>query len=68
MMPIAVSRSEVQRMVNEGGQLVDVLPREAYEEAHLPQARSIPLKEMDRNAMASLEKERPVIVYCNDTQ
>lgn len=67
-MPVAISRSDVQRMVNEGAQLVEVLPRQEYEEAHLPHARSIPLKAMDRNALAALEKDRPVIVYCYDTQ
>ena len=36
-MPIAIFRDEVRRLVQEeGAQLVDVLPREAYEDEHLP--------------------------------
>jgi rhodanese-related sulfurtransferase len=31
----------------EGAQLVDVLPREEYEDEHLPRAINIPLKELD---------------------
>jgi rhodanese-related sulfurtransferase len=44
-------------------QLVEVLPREEYEEEHLPGAINLPLKEFDP---AVLDRERPVIVYCWD--
>jgi rhodanese-related sulfurtransferase len=67
-MPVAVFRDDVCRLMEEGAQLVEVLPREEYEEEHLPGAINIPLKELDRKATASLKRDAPVIVYCHDFQ
>ena len=68
-MPIAIFRDEVRRLVQEeGAQLVDVLPREEYEDEHLPGAINIPLKELDREMIARLNRDAPVIVYCHDYQ
>ena len=53
-------------MLEGGAQLVEVLPREEYEKAHLPGAINIPLKELDRKTAARLRREAPVIVYCHD--
>ncbi len=53
-------------MLEGGAQLVEVLPREEYEEAHLPGAINIPLKELDGEATARLRRDAPVIVYCHD--
>ena len=66
-MPIAILRDEVRRLVQEeGAQLVDVLPREEYEDEHLPRAINIPLKELDGETIARLNRDAPVIVYCHD--
>ncbi len=65
-MPINVTREAVQQLVAEGAQLVEVLPREQYEQMHLAGALSIPLKELGRRAEAQLDRARPVITYCND--
>jgi rhodanese-related sulfurtransferase len=54
--------------LDQGAQLVDVLPRGEYEEEHLPGAINIPLKELDRETAAQLERDAPVIVYCHDYQ
>ncbi len=68
-MPTAIFRDEVRRLVQEeGAQLVDVLPREEYEDEHLPRAVNIPLKELDRETIARLNRDAPVIVYCHDYQ
>ena len=67
-MPRDVFRSDVRRMVQEGAQLVEVLPRKEYEEEHLPGAINIPLKELDRETTAQLKRDVPVIVYCHDYQ
>jgi rhodanese-related sulfurtransferase len=66
--PTAIFRDEVSRLVEEGAQLVEVLPREEYEEEHLPEAINIPLKELDRETTARLRRDAPVIVYCHDYQ
>jgi rhodanese-related sulfurtransferase len=65
-MATRVDREEVKRLLAEGAQLVEVLPSEEYEEEHLPGAVNIPLKSLDRERAAVLERGRPVIVYCYD--
>jgi rhodanese-related sulfurtransferase len=60
---------ELRRLVeDEEAQLVDVLLREEYEEEHLPGALNIPLKELNRDTIAQLRRDAPVIVYCHDYQ
>jgi rhodanese-related sulfurtransferase len=66
--PTEIFRDEVRRLVEEGAQLVDVLPREEYEDERLPEAINIPLKELDRERTAKLKRDAPVIVYCHDYQ
>ncbi len=67
-MPTAIFRDEVRRLVEERVQLVEVLPREEYEEEHLPGAINIPLKELDRESTAKLKRDALVVVYCHDYQ
>ena len=67
-MPTEISRDGVLRLVEEGAQLVEVLPREEYEDEHLPKAINIPLKELDRETTTKLKRDAPVIVYCHDYQ
>ena len=62
-MPTSIDRGDVQRLMGEGAQLVEVLPPAMYEEMHLPAAVNIPLKDLNRDTTAKLERDRPVIVY-----
>jgi rhodanese-related sulfurtransferase len=64
--PETILRGGVRELLERGAQLVDVLPREEYEESHLPGAVSIPLKELDANTTAGLRRDAPVIAYCHD--
>jgi rhodanese-related sulfurtransferase len=66
-MPTDATRNDVQRLLAEGAQLVEVLPRVEYEEEHLPGAINLPLKELDRQTAQRLDIARPVIVYCYDS-
>ncbi len=43
--------------------LLDVRPREEYQAAHLPRARSIPLAELDTR-LAELPSDQEVVAYC----
>jgi phage shock protein E len=61
-----IDRDRLRQLVAGGAQLVEVLPAREYEEDHLPGARSIPLKNLDRNTVATLDLTRPIIVYCWD--
>jgi rhodanese-related sulfurtransferase len=66
-MPEEIGRREVQRLLDEGAQLVEVLPHEEFEEEHLPGAVSIPLRRIDDEAPKLLDPARPTIVYCWDS-
>jgi rhodanese-related sulfurtransferase len=65
-MPENVTRQQVQRLVAEGAQLVEVLPREEYDELHIAGAVNIPLKELGQRGRVELDPARPVIAYCHD--
>jgi rhodanese-related sulfurtransferase len=65
-MPKEIEIDEIRPLLDAGAQLVEVLPEAEYEEEHLPGAINIPLKQMTREAVAGLEKDRAVIVYCWD--
>jgi rhodanese-related sulfurtransferase len=56
----------LRRHLDEGAQLVEVLPAEEYAEEHLPGAINIPLKKLDADSAGQLDMSRPVIVYCWD--
>lgn len=66
-MVTAIHRSQLLRLIEfEDAQVVDVLPQREYEEAHLPDAISIPLKEFTAESVSVLSQEKPVVVYCHD--
>jgi rhodanese-related sulfurtransferase len=58
--------SEVKRFLEQGAQLVDVLGDDEFAHDHLPGAINIPLKRLDEKTVAGLDRQRPVLVYCND--
>jgi rhodanese-related sulfurtransferase len=63
-----VTTTEVVRLVEDGAQLVEVLPEADYRREHLPGAVNLPLPQLTREAAARLDPERDVVVYCYDTQ
>ncbi len=58
-----ITRAEVQRLVEEGGQLVDVRPEQEFEDEHIVGAIHLWLKTIDSTTTAVLDRSRPVIVY-----
>jgi len=66
-MPKRIDREELRRLVAGGAQLVEVLKPEEYEKAHLPGAINLPLRSLDAEGTKTLDRIRPVIVYCWDT-
>jgi rhodanese-related sulfurtransferase len=66
-MPQKIERDDVQRLVAEGVALVEALPANEYEEDHLPGAINLPLRRIEKEALALLDPNRPVIVYCWDS-
>jgi rhodanese-related sulfurtransferase len=66
-MPIAVDRDQLQRLIEQGIQLVEVLPRNEYEEEHLPAAINLPLRRIETEAASTLDRASPIAVYCWDS-
>ena len=62
-----IDRDGVRRLMEQGAQLVDVLPPREYGEDHLPGAINLPLRKIEAKAAQVLDPSRPVIVYCWDT-
>lgn len=59
-----LDRAELLREVREGRVLLlDVRPAAEYETAHLPQARSIPIAELEAR-LAELPRNRRIVAYC----
>ncbi|MGH2657472.1 MAG: rhodanese-like domain-containing protein [Actinomycetota bacterium] len=67
-MPQEIEIDEIRPLLESGAQLVEVLPQAEFEEEHLAGAVNIPLKQMTEEAVASLDMDRAVIVYCWDYQ
>jgi rhodanese-related sulfurtransferase len=63
-MPVEIGHDEVQRLVAGGAYLLDVREREGYDAERLPGAVSLPIKALDQETTAHLERNRPVITYC----
>jgi rhodanese-related sulfurtransferase len=66
-MPKSVDTQGLQRLLDAGVQLVDVLPAKTYVEEHLPGAINLPLGDI-AGAPQRLDPHRPVAVYCYDYQ
>ncbi len=65
-MPEQIDRDEVRRLLDQGAQLVEVLPAGEYAEDHLPGAVNLPLRRLEQQATSVLDPARAVVVYCWD--
>jgi rhodanese-related sulfurtransferase len=65
-MPSRIEFQEFSRLRDAGAQIVEVLPAEDYDWAHIPGAINLPLKELDGTTAARLDRSRDVVVYCHD--
>jgi rhodanese-related sulfurtransferase/CBS domain-containing protein len=68
---VVVKRCDTElarQLLDDGAQVVEVLPASAYEPAHLPGAVNVPLPGMTPAALADhdLRPELPTVVYCYD--
>jgi rhodanese-related sulfurtransferase len=61
-----IQHRELATMLASGAQIVDVLPSHEYNSAHIRGATHIPLAHVLRDAPITLDRTRPVIVYCRD--
>ena len=62
-----IDRETVRRLIEQGAQIIDVLPAEEYGEDHLPGAVNLPLRKIEAAACRPLDRARPIVVYCADS-
>ncbi len=67
-MVTTIERDDLQRLIEAGATLVEILPEKEYSEEHIPGAINIPLKMLTREIVSSLVPDHPIIVYCWDYQ
>lgn len=66
-MAISDDRQQELRLIEaEGAQVVDVLPQRECYGSHLPDAVSIPLKQLTADTASTLSRDKPVVVSCHD--
>jgi len=65
-MATVIDRDQLQDLLAQGALLVEVLKAEEYQEDHLPGALSIPLAQMERQTVKTLDQEPRMMVYCWD--
>lgn len=56
--------AEAHRWVEAGATLVDVRSPQEFAAGHLPQAKNIPVQELDRRAKELGDRGKPLVVYC----
>lgn len=66
-MPTDIDLAQLDELLAGGSQLVEVLPAVEYDEEHLPDAINLPLKTLNGHTAATLDRGRPVVVYCWDS-
>ena len=62
-----IEHAAIRRLMQEEAQLVEVLPAAEFAEVHLPGATNIPLKQLERDSTAGLDRLRSIVVYCWDS-
>lgn len=62
-----IGRDQVRALMQQGAQIVDVLPAREYGEEHLPGAINLPLRKIETEAAKTLDVTRAIVVYCADS-
>jgi rhodanese-related sulfurtransferase len=66
VLPQQILYPRLRELLDQGAQLVEVLPSAEYDELHLPGAISLPLKTLDAESTTALNRARGLVVYCWD--
>ena len=61
-----ITYPRLHELLDSGAQLVEVLPEQEFAEEHLPGAINLPLKRLDADSVAALDRTKAVVVYCWD--
>ncbi len=62
-MVATIDRARLLELIDQGAQVVDVLPDAEYKAQHIPGAISIPLRRLNADTTSPLRRDKPVVVY-----
>ena len=62
-MVTSIDRARLLELIDQGAQVVDVLPDAEYRAQHIPGAVSIPLRRLNAETTSVLRRDKPVVVY-----
>jgi rhodanese-related sulfurtransferase len=65
--PQDIDRGRLQELQSQGAAVVEVLPREEFENEHLAGAVNLPLQELRPEKVSQLlgaDKQRAIVTYC----
>lgn len=62
-----IDREQVRELMAQAAEIVEALPEKEFNEDHLPGAISFPLRRMNKESVGSLDRNRPLVVYCWDS-
>ena len=62
-MVATIDRARLVELIDQGAQVVDVLPDAEYTAQHIPGAVSIPLRRLNAETASVLRRDKPVVVY-----
>ena len=58
-----IDRTRLLTLIEEGAQIVDVLPETEYTAQHIPGSINIHLRQLTAATAAVLRRDKPVVVY-----
>jgi rhodanese-related sulfurtransferase/CBS domain-containing protein len=63
-----VGHREVQRLIEEGAQVLDALPADDYAKQHIAGAVNVPLEKFSMESISGLDSTKATVTYCYDNQ
>lgn len=66
-MPGQIDLEGLRRLMDQGAQVIDVLPAREFGEDHIPGAINLPLRRIETEARQVLDPDRPTVIYCGDS-
>lgn len=63
-MVASIDRKQLQRLIETAdARVIDVLPEAEHDDAHIPGAINIPLRQLSAETVTVLRRDKPVVVF-----
>jgi rhodanese-related sulfurtransferase len=68
MQAARIAHKQVQRLIEQGAQVLDALPADDYAKQHIAGAINVPLEQFSLELIRGLDPSAPTVTYCADNQ